>query len=87
MKQLEIGSFKRISKVAAKNIYNNGGTVYACPVNMNPIHSYYNMTAKINKQDLGGLDFNKVINRYTYYNCINNQIGLYPAFYVEVNND
>lgn len=87
MKQLEIGGLRRISKAAARNIYNNGGTIYVCPINMNPIHPHWNMTAKINKQDLDGLDFNKVINQYTYYNCINNQVGLYTAFYVEVSND
>lgn len=87
MKQLEIGDFKRISKAAAKKLYDNGGTVYVCPINMDPTNPYWSMAAEINKQDLEGLDFNKMINQYTYYNCINNQTGLYPAFYVEVNND
>ena len=30
-----------------------------------------------------GGDFDKMVNNFTYYNCVNSETGRYPAFYVE----
>lgn len=81
MRKFEIAGFSRISKAAARKLYNAGQIVYFCAVNMRP-------GAPSNPEIAQRLDpanpepFEKRVNAFEYYNC-SNETGKYTAFYVK----
>lgn len=78
-------NFERIDKAAARVAYNNGLTVLFCPVNLRP-GSFFRLDMPMNKaqQNCAGVDFEKLLNEYEFYNCINSETGRYTAFYIPV---
>ena len=74
--------FDRISKTAAKKLYESGAEVYAAPCKMNPESIWFSPFGfQINEEN--GADFQNVVNAATYYQC-NYETGYYLAFYKEV---
>ena len=72
----------RISKAAAKKLYNNGEVfiIAPCKAALNtPWHIESEIDGKLCLSQ--GWSFEQFINNYIYYNCKNNQLGKYPAFY------
>ena len=75
---------KQVNKIAAKNAYEHGETVYLLSCNMRP-NNMWQSPCPINKERAHyGEDFECVVNSYIYYNC-DNERGKYPIFFVEVN--
>ena len=82
MRKYEIAGFSRISKVAARRLYDAGQIVYFCPVNLRPCTPWHCECA----QQLNPVDpytFEQLVNSFTAYNCINSETGKYIAFYVK----
>lgn len=73
-------TFKRISKVAAKKLYNNGGKVALCPVKFNPCGFYYSAFI-ITKESQTNTPFQSLVNSFEFYNCQHSETGKYAAFY------
>ena len=86
-------TWERITKKQAREAYNNGEDVLCCPVNMRPFGAWL-WSVKINisqDTDIGILDkctkensFDRSVNAFEYYNCINSETGYYTAFYLSV---
>lgn len=86
-------TWERITKKKARSAYNNGEDVLFCPVNMRPFGVWYT-GAQINisqDTDIGILDkwtkensFDRTVNSFEFYNCINSETGYYTAFYLSV---
>lgn len=70
---------KRINKAAARKIFENGGVVYICPVNMNPQQA---TPFEFPRHNTSWWSFDAFINDYIYYNC-NKHRGRYPAYYID----
>lgn len=75
----------RLDKRRARSLFEMGGTVYLVPVNFVPF-SAWNIAVPINKNYGYGETFEAHVHSYTYYNCINNETGYFPAFYVNLLN-
>lgn len=74
--------FERISKAAAKKLYEAGTEVYAAPCKMNPESVWFSPFGfQIDEEN--GADFQNVVNACTYYQC-SYETGRYLAFYKEV---
>lgn len=81
MKKIETTNYIRISKTAAKKLYNAGKEVYMLPCKLNPEGMYFNpMGLQIDEEN--GAKFDSVVNAATYYNC-NYETGYYMNFYKE----
>lgn len=82
MRKIEIAGFSRISKAAARKLYNAGQIVYFCAVNMRP-------GAPLNPECGVQLDpaypepFENRVNAFEFYNCADCETGKYTAFYVK----
>ena len=90
MNQITVDGWKRISKKAARKLYNEGKTIRLCPVKIHPCNEYYPMSFDMNKDDKFDvepfdweLEFDTRVNRFEYYNCQYNELGRYAAFYVK----
>lgn len=84
-------TYERITKQKARKLYNNGKNVIFCPVNIRP-SGFYNLEILMNIQydsDIGILyepenSFDKVLNRFEFYNCNCTETGYYTAFYFPI---
>lgn len=83
MNKYETKTLKRISKRAARRVYDNGGelTIIACK--LSPENIYYNFGITTNKT-MYGATFEQLVNAYEFYNC-NYEYGYYAAFYIRRN--
>lgn len=82
MNEYRGNSFERISKTAAKKLYEAGTEVYAAPCKMNHESIWFSPFGfQIDEEN--GADFQNVVNVATYYQC-NYECGYYLAFYREV---
>lgn len=79
MKHIETKHYTRISKKAAKKLYDTGVLLHIVPCNMDPESVFYNYHV----QKFGTETFEKVVNAYEIYNCFNAQTGKYAAFYIK----
>ena len=77
MRQIETKNFKRISKAAARKIYENHGEIYMCACNVHPENSYGLLLGPVNTW----YPFDNMVSQATFYNC-NAELGQYLAFYV-----
>lgn len=71
----------RIDKRKARKMWKKGEEgflIVAC--NLRP---EYGMRYRKGWNNQFGGDFDKMVNNFTYYNCVNSETGRYPAFYVE----
>ncbi len=83
MLNVEINGYKRIRKDEARGRFSNGEFIYLCPVKLRPGGPWHPEITITNKGHLAGVteDFNKIINRFEYYNC-NAETGYYTAYYI-----
>lgn len=79
-------TFKRVNKRTADRCYNMGLSFYICPVKLNPFNEYFQTGYLVESKGIARNfnDFTSFINNYEYYNCNNAEVGLYPAFYVPI---
>ena len=83
MRKYNVGGFERVSKQAARRIFNAGGVVYLCPVNLRPGAPWNPQTGVKNSPNGGGpADFDYLVLAFTAYHCRNSETGRYLAFYV-----
>ena len=82
MKHIETKHYERISKAAAKKLFESGTEVYAAPCKMNPESIWFSPFG-FQKDEENGAAFDNVVNAATYYQC-NYECGYYLAFYKEV---
>lgn len=80
-------TFKRVNRTAAKHLYKTGLSFYVCPVKLDPFNMWWASGYKVepNRISCDYKDFDTFLNNYEYYNCNNAEVGLYPAFYVPIN--
>ena len=74
--------YTRINKTKARNLFNQGIDIMIVPCNVAP--DYSNMWIQpymINNQ--AGFSFDQLINNFEYYNCNDNETGLYTAYYID----
>lgn len=83
--------YKRINKTAARAAYITGKNIIICACNMRPfgpwhpeIEINYNRRDETEKDTPAPVYFEKLINMFEFYNCINNETGKYTAFYIEL---
>ena len=72
--------YERITKAAARKLFNNGGKIYICACNLRPGWPWYPEIWIDNSVDP---DFEKHVNAFTFYNCINNETGKYASYYIK----
>ncbi len=70
--------YERITKVAARKLFNSGEKIYICACNLRPGSPWF---PEIQVDNSICRDFEKVVNDFTFYNCINNETGKYPSYY------
>lgn len=87
-------SYNRVSKAAARKAYAAGKTVYMQSCNFR-LFSFWTSPAVLNRiqvesDPIDGINenaivkyFDKFVNSFEYYNCINLETGKYAAFYME----
>ena len=80
-------TWSRIDKRCARGLYNKGISIVVIPDNLKPF-SDFAFEVYLNKEvdTISGLetDFNKRVNAFEIYNCINRETGYHAAFYMEV---
>lgn len=80
MTRFVIAGLVRVTKQAARRIYNAGGIIFLCPVNLRPGAPWNpECAAQISEE---GRTFDSVVNAFSAYNCTTSEAGRYPAFYV-----
>ena len=80
MRNISINGYRRVSKHAARKLYEKGEPVLFCPVNLIP-GGMWDHGCIITKEE--GRTFEQVLNSFEYYNCIDSSTGYYTAFYVK----
>ena len=80
MNAVSIGGYTRISKQAARNLYNASKPVYVCSCKCRP-DSVWQPAIEIAKSHDGD-SFDNYTNRFEYYNCDHGR-GYYAAFYTK----
>ena len=73
--------FTRISKSAARKVFENGGVLYVCPVKFRPEFSARFTFFGLDSGKEMWASFDAFVNAFSYYNC-NNETGRYPAYYI-----
>lgn len=82
MRKIEIAGFSRISKAAARKLYNAGQIVYFCAVNMRP-GAPLNPECGVQLDPADPEPFENRVNAFEFYNCADCETGKYTAFYVK----
>ena len=87
-------SYNRVSKAAARKAYAAGKTVYMQSCNFR-LFFMFSSPATLNRKTvesdpIDGVNenavikyFDKFVNSFEYYNCVDNETGYYAAFYME----
>lgn len=73
--------FVRVQKRIARKLFNQGYKVTICPCKYNVYNEYWCCKETIHNKQYENMDFDKIVNAFTYY-CCNNELGSYPAYYV-----
>ena len=71
---------KKITKVTARKLYNEGKELWITACNMRPETGILIGSASFER--MADIPFDTMVNSFTYYNC-DNERGRYPAYYVE----
>lgn len=82
MKEYYGKQLERISKAAARKRYEAGKCVYIAACNINP--EGIMPAVLLSKQTAENEPFDKMVNYFSAYNCINAETGKYPAFYLKM---
>ena len=79
----EQGEFIRVREEIARRLYREGYDVFLVPCKV-PLNfkSKWIVPHKINLALCKNERFEKVRNQYTYYNCQNYKLGIYPHYWV-----
>lgn len=72
--------YSRVDKRKARGLYNKGYSMIICADNINPS----GIIGGIEIDNTSGRDFDKLVNEFTFYNCVNIETGYHAAFYMEV---
>lgn len=83
MNKYETKNIIRVNKKVARKLYNLGFDVGLCPCKANP-ESPWGLMGWYDKYN-SEYSFDNLINMFTWYNCNYNELGKYPAYYVEKN--
>lgn len=67
----------KVNKTRARNLYNKGVTIALIPCKVRTLTGIVQPVHITNQ----GIDFDKLINEYEYYNC-SPELGKYTHFYV-----
>lgn len=81
MHWITTNKWQRVSKPRARNLYNQGHDVYMIPCNIHPENWWMPPVKMLRNNET---TFDRVVNTFCYYNCCNNDLGYYPAFYIPV---
>ena len=74
--------YTRINKTKARNLFYENKYIYIVPCNVAPNYSnQWIQPYMINNQ--AGRTFDQIINEFEYYNCNDNETGLYTAYYID----
>lgn len=76
-------TYTRISKAAAKKMFESGREILLCPVHLRPGEPWHPECA-IQKSEY---DFDEYINAFKIHTANNSETGFYPAFYIETLNE
>lgn len=79
MRHIACNGFKRISKIAAKRMFEAGEDIYLLPCNVAP-GSVYILPAMLCKDN--SQSFSNSVNAFEIYNC-NTEVGKYAAYYIQ----
>lgn len=71
---------KKITKVTARKLYNEGKEFWITACNMRPEVGI--LIGSTSFERMADIPFDTMVNSFTYYNC-DNERGRYPAYYVE----
>lgn len=74
-------TYTRISKAAARKLFNDGECVGICPVNVNPESIWGGMVELQKGCKCENRSFGDFVNSFTYYNCQIEETGRYPKFF------
>lgn len=75
---------KRVNKIKARNLYNSGQTIYLVPCKVPGTMKENNWIKPQSIRKIGlNSGFDSVVNNFSYYNCQYNELGRYPAYYIE----
>ena len=81
MNQIQIGSFRRINRTRARNLYEAGKTVYLCPCNMPPTSMWVVGISKPANDSAVDTLFDSRVNAFAYYN--HNDVAGHQTFFYE----
>lgn len=81
MNHISIGGFTRITKAAARKLYESGAEIFLAPCKMSPVSPWGNAIACLKERH--ECTFESLVNAFEYYNCNSSETGLYTAFYVK----
>lgn len=76
--------YARIDKREARRLYNAGRPVIVIADNLRPFTQWHCEIEISNKDQIENTDFDKRINYFEVYNCINRETGYHATFYREV---
>ena len=80
MNAIVMGGYTRISKQAARKLYDANKPVHICTCRFRPDNMW--MPAVEIRHDKEEFTFDNYVNAYEYYNC-NKETGKYAAFYTK----
>lgn len=94
--------FERISKRAAQKRYESGQSVTLCPAKLRPGYPWSPHLTVLERQEICVHSptpedphrfahipepFDHLVSNFVWYNCQHNEVGYYPAFYIESRKD
>lgn len=74
-----LDTFERVNKTKARKLYNQGEDIALVACNVRFPGNQWIQPVVINNKT--GVDFDKAINEFEYYNCQDNTLGKYAAYY------
>ncbi len=80
----EVVTLQQIQKRTAKKLFEKGETIYLQSCNYRPF-GVWSQAVDINKERAENETFEDIVNSFEYYNCSNNETGLYTTFYKKIN--
>lgn len=81
MNRVNIGGYSRISMRKAEKLFGQGKTIRICGCKLSPVNAF-GIFSDISSSNSDDIAFSNIVNAFKFYNC-NNEVGYYPAFYVE----
>ena len=79
-------SYEKINKRKARKLYNRGHVIFLLPCRVSQVALHGgNMFVQPFSISLTKVyrDFDRLVNEYEYYNCIDTTIGKHASFYIE----